>query len=312
MIELLSVVTMIVLLVVIMVYVIVAAQEKMRIALCASNMRQIGLNMAAYARDNRGWYPLWGYPGTGDQVGLGSVGPWTGYDIAGNAYSGTPSGQWGTHLDPVGIMPCLVVSKYTSWGGTYQTNAGYSTGWKIYYCPDLVPSNWFTQTVVKDFWAQPNPPANNTPNIGYHYFNGNSSGWVNLNTTPSNPDYYYTNSYYRGRVVYKPDGTRYNPSSGTASFAAGYIGDPPNWVILADRASYNQSSLSWNTGSANIFNIPSINHDSGMNSLYNDGSVRWASFTTTPYVVPSNWYSLGYGGNPWPNNDIVVAGLIRP
>lgn len=284
-IELLVVVTAVVILVVLSAYAIVAIQEQSRITQCASNLRQVRMVVTNYSLVQSNWYPLWGWPTTGDQIGLGSTGRWRD-SLTGVEISSAPAGFT------------------ASLAGVMAQNESFTVrNWRVFYCPNLAPSSWMKDMAPS--WTNPTSWLNwpySSPNIGYTYFNGNSpidgrKGYIN--TVSSAPPWWeYVNQYYRGKPVYDYNNnqTLFAPGSGTASFAAGWMTDPPDWILLADRARYDSTSKKWMTGTtSNYLLVPDVNHEVGMNTVYNDGSVRWAKYGAEA-ATPANWHSVNYNG----------------
>ncbi|GEM_PF-2564381 len=306
-IELLSVVAILVIIVVLCMYAIVSAQERARIVVCSSNLRQIHSGVAAYAITYSGWYPLYGEMNNGDVVGLGLGEMWAGITSDGTRYSGPPAGGTGSvTFGPTGFGNCLIR------GPTLFT-----VSWQIYYCPTFQLTQGF-ESATK-FWSnQANWDSGvRIPNMGYNYFNGNSPGYIHpegystTNPPPSGMMLWSSaapSDAYQGKPVYATVNNaprRFANNGGT--FAAGFITDPPGSIIMADIAGYyqdpNPPKLNhWMKGT-DRFDNPVATHDSGFNSLFNDGSVRFATYKTPngtgDLVDTSAWYAGNHRGSSW-------------
>ncbi|MEX0776964.1 MAG: prepilin-type N-terminal cleavage/methylation domain-containing protein [Phycisphaeraceae bacterium] len=139
--EMLVVISIIALLVALLLPAIGAAREAARIAICASNQRQIQVGTLAYASDFRGWFPLFGYGG-GMHFSRSGTGSWWTSPASKNTVTFAPSG----------------VTEGTGWtkkaGHGNGLNSGqYLSSWKVTSCPNMV--------------------VKTAPRINYPTFNGN-------------------------------------------------------------------------------------------------------------------------------------------
>jgi hypothetical protein len=125
--------------------------------------------------------------------------------------------------------------------------------------------------------------------IGYNTFNGNLSGYL---MDPADPkpggDADRPASSYRGKKA----------TSAANRWAAGYVTDSTESILLADMAGFGSTSLKWQIDVGDRFEEPQMAHDSGLNTLRNDGRVTWATVTGKP-AVAAEWNYISDSGVNW-------------
>ena len=314
--ELLCVVACIVVIVSILVYAIVGAQERSRIAVCATNLRSVHQALSGYAIDYTNWYPLHGAIdqnsiGADNPVFTGGSGYWFGdaEHPATNDYN-APRAIQNLRVKYQGIGQGLVNGGSYINQGKFRPGNVYLSRWNVLYCPNQLETTYFvgkrqtfnkpdpvapydsaTETEISSgsissltigsyYLMQPSERyASEMPEIGYSATNGNSPGY---------PDPAGTNNKmhrYQGKYVYYPGtNTIFNgkDSSGwnNERFAAGFLTDPPTTIILADIALLTDagSAVKVEIGKAARSDFLEVSHDDGINTLYNDGRVGYMKF----------------------------------
>jgi len=304
--ELLVVITCVVLLVVLLSYAVVSAQEKARVAVCATNLRAVYQATMAYALDYSGWYPLHGTYAA-DSADIPMFPDGAGYWVGNADYPG--SFWYGTNWKYAGIAQGLVnagarfqdASKITrALPGTVYLNNG-----KTLYCPNQLEGPYFTTDSYLGFSVlDPNdltsftpiktiqgsklayfqiPPtqrkAGQIPTIGYCAPNGNSPGYSYYDSTNT----HVSNDFprYRGRKMVQANGASFwgVDGGGNHQFAAGYQSDPPDTILMADNAKITGSSpYTLAISRSSRADYLQVNHDAGMNAVYNDGRVMFTRF----------------------------------
>ncbi len=268
-IELLAVCACIALLLVVFSYAIIAAQERARIALCAMNLRQSAQAYSAYAMNNENWYPLVAI----DNTRYRGMGTWKG--------PGYPTGAL-----KVSLLPFL----WKTPGGKLPNDdpnpfefPKYLSDFRTLYCPNTTKGKGFNTAVaayaynkVASQWDIHRYP----PDIGYSAPNGNSPGYYSWS-----PSY----QYFGKRIEYPGSPGNFAADSTADHFAAGFIHDAPNTIIMADIAMVKIADNTWDLdGLDEDSETLNVSHRGGMNVLYNDGRVAFSTFQDK--VVLSQYY----------------------
>ncbi len=249
--ELLAVITIIAILVALLLPALAKARELANRVVCASNLRQIGIAIAAYAADNQDRAPF--QYGPGDMQKDAELYPQLNNGPPGDS----PGGPGGLDLDGLGFL----------WQGGYVGNRDgqqNSPNWfnqavttPVFYCPSMPPGTRNTYG---------NQPADEFYGTSYLYigvgrmlqtFNNVAASLVEINGSP-------------GNTISITGEFASTGSDGSYSYAAVQPQDRPladvgRLAIASDSlASYN-SAPAW---------IPTIPHGLGyFNVLYTDGSV---------------------------------------